>query len=490
MQAQQLYMQQQQQQVHYASNPSFPHHYQQPFQLRQQYAAAAAAPHHHYTPQPQVPQQLMSMNNPAAANTGMPPTMIPDSTALLGTTPHMNYFQPQQQQQHHTAMIPTANIPATTKQSKAIKIVNPETMKEVDTSNLKKTSPSSSARSTPKPTSESEQVQQKFKQNVNKAAVDSKANNEVTRQPAVTPNAIIKQPNQEEPNSVTMVTTDSQPASQDTVQSSEVQLPSNGGVHQKEPVSEPQVGTEELAEVSSDSESLLPQQQQLPKQLEDNGSSSSMEVSEGIAVEHQPVDTAKVIKEVDEKMAEIQEMVNKSEPVTMETLNTEGSNLEKPDTEYLPAGEANGEKQDIEECDVEKVSVVQESTADMQSEGEVSMEGLDVEKTRPSVEEPTLGIEIPSLEERNMEEHDMEEALGETTVDELIIEQEESVIKKDAGTAEDKSIEDGLVTIDMETVETGESSCVGDSTGPSSLDLEGIDRTQGMCNVVYGRISC
>ena len=494
--AQQLYIQQQQQQVHYANNPSF-HHYQPPFQLRQQQYAAAAAAHHHYAPQPQVPQQIMSMSNPAAANTGMPPTMIPDNPALLGTTPHMTYLaaanalQQQQQQQHHTAMIPAASVPAT-KQSKAIKIVNPETMKEVDTSNLKKTSPSSSARSTPKPTAESEQVQQKFKQNVNKAAVDSKGNNEVTKQPAVTPNAIITQPNQEEPHNVTTVTTDPRPVSQDTVQSSEVQLPSNGGVHQKEPVSEPPVGTEPPAEVSSGSEPLLPQQQQLPKQLEDNGSSSSTEVSESV-VEHQPVDTGKVIKEVDNQIAEIQKVVNKPESVTMETLNAEldnGADLEKPDTEFLPVGEANGEKQDVEESNVEKVSVVQKSdTAEIQLEGEQSAEKLNVEKTIPSPEEPIHGEEISSLEECNMEE-DLEEALEETTVDELNMEQGESVINKDAGSVEDKSTEESsvLTTIEMEPVETRDSSCVGDSTGPSSLDPEGMDRAQG--NVCVWCVYC
>ena len=61
----------------------------------------------------------------------MPPTIIPDNSAVLRITPHQSYNQ------------------IRTKQSKAIKIVDPETMKEVDTSNLKKASPASSARSTP-----------------------------------------------------------------------------------------------------------------------------------------------------------------------------------------------------------------------------------------------------------------------------------------------------------------------------------------------------
>ena len=138
---------------------------------------------------------------------------MPDNSVLLGTTPHLNYLaanpsavlQHQQQQQHLASMMSSAGMLTAAKQSK---IVNSETMKEVDTSNLKKISPASSARSTPKPNTESEQVQQKFKQNVNRAAVDSKGNNEVAKQPVVTPNEIIIQPNQDEHQSVTMVTTD------------------------------------------------------------------------------------------------------------------------------------------------------------------------------------------------------------------------------------------------------------------------------------------
>ena len=435
---------------------------------------------------------------------------MPDNTALLGTTPHLNYLanatavmqQQQQQQQHHAAMIPSANMPTAAKQSKAIKIVNPETMKEVDTSNLKKTSPASSARSTPKPNTESEQVQQKFKQNVNRAAVDSKGNNEVTKQPAVTPNAIITQPNQEEHQSVAMVTTDPKPASQDTVQSSELipQLPSNSGVHQKEPISEPPAvneKSEQLVEVSS-SESLLPQQQQLPKQLEDNSSSNgSTEVN--MAVEQQSVDTAEVIKEVDEQIVEIREVVNKPEPVTMEILNAEldnGSDSEKPDMEYQAAEEANVEKQDAVEPDLEKAGVIvkESDTAGMmehstlQSEDKESMEKPDMEIKsieKPTAEEPTLGMEIPSLEEHSMEESGMEEAIvDKSDMEKLNMEQEESVIRKDASTTEDDSIEEDSTvsaTIQMESVETGEGSCVGGSTGPSSLEMDTI---QGIYNNV------
>ena len=77
----------------------------------------------------------------------MPPTIIPDNSIMLRTMPYIPYTQ------------------SATRQSKAIKIVNPETMKEVDTSSLKKTSPAS----TPKPTPESKQVEQTV-------AVDSKDN--------------------------------------------------------------------------------------------------------------------------------------------------------------------------------------------------------------------------------------------------------------------------------------------------------------------------
>ena len=95
--------------------------------------------------------------NTAAANTGMPPTLIPDNNpaaaAMLGSTHHMPYLTAAaavlQQQQHHPSLAPTSSL--STKQSRAIKIVNPETKKEVDISKLKKTSPSSLARSTLNP---------------------------------------------------------------------------------------------------------------------------------------------------------------------------------------------------------------------------------------------------------------------------------------------------------------------------------------------------
>ena len=165
----------------------------QPQIIRQQYTGPQS---HHY---PQA-GQIMPMNTvtgAAGTNAAIPPGIMPDNSAILAATtqPHMHYMPntptmlPQQPQQHHMQPLAPA---AAAKQSKAIKIVNPETMKEVDTSNLKKTSPASSARSTPKPNSESEQVQQQFKQTVNRA-VDLKGN-DVAKQPAVTPNAIIRQP--------------------------------------------------------------------------------------------------------------------------------------------------------------------------------------------------------------------------------------------------------------------------------------------------------
>ena len=503
---QQLYMQQQQQQpVHYATSatPSF-HPYQQQFQLRQQYATAAT--HHPYS----APQQIMPMGTPAAAaNTGMPPTMMPDSSALLGTA-HLNYLanvsnvlqQPQQQQQqpHHAPMMPSASISTATKQSKAIKIVNPETMKEVDTSNLKKTSPASSARSTPKPVTESEQVQ-KFKQNVNKAAVDSKGSSEVTKQPAVTPNAIITHPNQEVQQTVSMVTTDPvKLASQDTVQSNEVvpPLPSNSGVHQKEPVNEAPPGeekSEHLIETgsSSGSESSLQQQ----KQLKDNNSSSNGSSTEGIenvTIEQQPVDTATVIQKADEEMAEIREVVNKPEPVTMETLNAaeldKGSDSETPHMEHEAVREHNvgGQddndrvihdvkddiKHDVKHDMVQNVNIKEADTVVMEhgpSEDEASMEKPNVENANveiPSMEKPTLGMEIPSSEECSMEESSMEEAI----VDKSSMEQGDTILHKEAA-IEDKPTEEEISAIEMESAEAG------DSTGPSSL--EGMERIQGVC---------
>ena len=82
-------------------------------------------------PYPTATQQIIPPITVQPANRNISPNIIPDNSAVLRTTPHQSYNQ------------------TTTKRSKAIKIVNPETMKEVDTSNLKKTSPASSARSTP-----------------------------------------------------------------------------------------------------------------------------------------------------------------------------------------------------------------------------------------------------------------------------------------------------------------------------------------------------
>jgi len=129
-----------------------------------------ATTHHHY-PQQQ-PPQIMQMNPTPG---GM---AIMDTQMLQGATPPtLPYMAHHQQIQQPTSTQPMQAVKAP---SKAIKIVNPETMKEVDTKNLnvsKQTlSPASSARSTPKP--ESEQVQQQFKQNVH--GIASTTNDDVT----------------------------------------------------------------------------------------------------------------------------------------------------------------------------------------------------------------------------------------------------------------------------------------------------------------------
>ena len=154
MPAQQMYMQQQP--VHYAANtPSFNPYPQQQFQMRQQQFPPTA--HHHYAAQP---QQMMPMGTPAAASTGMPPTLMADPNPLLGTTLHMPYLTSsatgvlqQQQQQHY----------------------RPATIKEVDMKNLEKTSPSSSARLSPKPFTKSEQAEQKYEQIINNRAAEDLA---------------------------------------------------------------------------------------------------------------------------------------------------------------------------------------------------------------------------------------------------------------------------------------------------------------------------
>jgi len=115
---------------------------------------------HHPYPQQQ-PPQIMQMN-PAAAG-GM--AMMDASQMLQGTTPPtISYMAHHQQIQQPTSAV-SQQMQAPKTPSKAVEIVNPNTMKEVDLKAGKQTSsPVSSARSTPKP--ESEQVQQQFKQNV------------------------------------------------------------------------------------------------------------------------------------------------------------------------------------------------------------------------------------------------------------------------------------------------------------------------------------
>ena len=490
----------------------------QPQIIRQQYTGPGS---HHY---PQA-GQIMPMNavtGAAGTNAAIPPGIMHDNSAILAATtqPHMHYMPntptmlPQQPQQHH--MQPPAPA-AAAKQSKAIKIVNPETMKEVDTSNLKKTSPASSARSTPKPNSESEQVQQQFKQTVNRA-VDLKGN-DVAKQPAVTPNAIIRQPNQQEQYNVAMVTGDpveTKPASHDTEQSSDVsQLPSDSGVHQKEPVSTAVAGDSEVeqsAEVSSISDSdMLPQQQlpqqQLPKAVEDHFSSSSNisteEVKEEVA--NEPVDNTKIIQQFDEQLHAIRDVVDKPEDVTMDTVNAvedlsshgdyqpikqdmEKPDAEKPtDSEKLVTGDIDSECPNelehdsvvdfiantssmeissIEKDDTEMTSmeIISTENSNIQSSmEELIMEELSMEKPimeelsmeKPSMEE--LSMKKPTMEEPSMEEHDMEE-----------VNTQVHSVKKEVG------IEDKCAGEE----DTGESNFIGESTGPSSL--EDMSTTQGV----------
>jgi len=126
---------------------------------------------HHPYPQQQ-PPQIMQMN-PAAAG-GM--AMMDTSQMLQGTTPPtISYMAHHQQIQQPTSAV-SQQMQAPKTPSKAVEIVNPNTMKEVDLKAGKQTSsPVSSARSTPKP--ESEQVQQQFKQNVH--GIASTANDDV-----------------------------------------------------------------------------------------------------------------------------------------------------------------------------------------------------------------------------------------------------------------------------------------------------------------------
>ena len=100
----------------------------------------------------------------------MPTTITPDRSVMLRTAPYIPYMAnpspviQTQNQQHQTAILLPGTLQTKTKQSKAIKIVNPETMKEVDISNFTKTSPASSPHSKANLTSEVGQVQKQLKQ--------------------------------------------------------------------------------------------------------------------------------------------------------------------------------------------------------------------------------------------------------------------------------------------------------------------------------------
>ena len=107
-----------------------------------------------------------------ASNMAMPPTMISDNSAMLSAAPYIPYMVnpspviQQQQQEHKNTMPLPGNTQTKTKQSKAVKIVNPETMKEVDIGNFTKTSPALSRHSKPNLTSEVGQVQQQLEQTI------------------------------------------------------------------------------------------------------------------------------------------------------------------------------------------------------------------------------------------------------------------------------------------------------------------------------------
>ena len=105
----------------------------QPYQLPYQ----QQLPRQQYIP---ATQQIMPTYIVPTANMTMPPSMMPTNSGMLRTAPYMPYMAntsaAQQPPIQHSS-----NFQATGKQSKAIKIVNPETMKEVDISNLQSMPP-------------------------------------------------------------------------------------------------------------------------------------------------------------------------------------------------------------------------------------------------------------------------------------------------------------------------------------------------------------
>lgn len=166
--ATQLYMPQQPTGLSYAGAASFNtaafHQYQPAPQQMRQFQPPTT---HHPYPQQQQPAPIMPMN-PATAG-GM--TIMDTQMLQQGTTPpnlsYMAHHPPIQQQPPSTV---SQQVPVA-KASKAIKIVNPNTMKELDMKNLKSSSPVSSAMSTPKPEAD-QQLQQQFKHNVYATASD------------------------------------------------------------------------------------------------------------------------------------------------------------------------------------------------------------------------------------------------------------------------------------------------------------------------------
>ena len=120
--------------------------------------------HHPY--QPAAHMMPMNIAIAAGANAGMPPAMMSGNSGMLVTTrPHMHSSNVHH---HHATKVHPPVTSMATKQSKAIKIVNPETMREVDTSKLKKMPPTS-AYSITNPISE---VQQQSKQTVEEMIIE------------------------------------------------------------------------------------------------------------------------------------------------------------------------------------------------------------------------------------------------------------------------------------------------------------------------------
>ena len=343
-------------------NTTFPQYQPAPQQQQQQLLRQFQPPATH-NPYAQQPTQIMPMNPAAGGMT------ILDASMLQGTTPpnisYMTHHQSiQQPVSTGSQQIQTAKAP-----SKAIKIVNPNTMKEVDTTNLNvnkaTSSPVSSARSTPKPESE-QQVLEQFKQTVQ--GVMSTTNDDVTSTQPTPPIATVTPLMSGHDVTTTVVadsstdlasttSTDEKPKPSITPPVSDVSHPlTSESVHQKKFVSEVavtkdtassemiakeegEVVSEELTNVSDTSKSseaqveqsqpppeaskkpLLPEQQK----VEVNSSSVSHEDSKGEETEevNQP-DIKMDIKEVDDTLSEQKSIVYKPDGVELTGLQQQG----------------------------------------------------------------------------------------------------------------------------------------------------------------------